>query len=444
MLVLAGLLVSGAVMAWDGDQEVLSLPPTAAARTSDFSAGILARTPVERLKSQTVSESGATITVELVKNGEGENTLWEFRWEPGAPWGPGTWVAFRDGLGRLREVRIIILEGSDAADNRLAQTGTWIRLVPQGRSSRLDLFLAGRLVTGGWTVPASLLDVMSSSDTWLWETAQDIDWSAVLPQHRWEDEKVEALRAAMHKALLGMPVAASTIWLSDPQSNPNGTTTTGAPWGQWKTLTGSDAGRGLGAWGVTLWTTDAVLRGWKAPPIVWNSLLRQRIVLPGYSQAYVPDPLDDPAFSVNWIRNLGLAVQQVLFPSRKLGDTSADVKGLPFLDPADAVGGYDLEDVPALLHLLAVTRPGQAYLMCLGEPTVNDGMSGAVVFHEPAVLLPWVGKDDRVRAVVYAGPDEQTWDQWLAAASLGNRGARVLLTALPLPPQVLLPRLPLR
>jgi hypothetical protein len=442
------LLFGGSLCAWDGDQTVLPLPPSAEARTSDVSAGLLARTPVERLKPQVVHDpSGVTVTAELVKKGTGENALWEFRWEPGAPWGPGTWVAFRDGLGRLREVRIIILEGSDASDGKLAQPGTWVRMVPQGRGSRLDLFLAGRLVTGGWTVPGSLLDIMASSDTWLWENTSDVDWSAVLPKRRWEDEKVEVLRTAMHKALSAMPLAAQTLWLPDPQSNAEGTTEAGTPWGQWKDLAGEDAARGLGPWGVTLWVTDGVLRGWKTVPMTWKSLLNARIVMPGYSQAYVPDPGNDPAFAVNWIRNLGLAVQQTLYPSRPITDTSADVKGLPLLEPVDAAGGYDVDDFPALAHLLAVTRPGQAYLVCLSEQTVEQGVSSAVAFRDPAVLLPWVGSDDRVHVVVYAGPSEQTWDQWRASfapTTTGGRGLHLMITALPLPGQTPLPRLPLR
>jgi hypothetical protein len=439
---------SASAQSWDGDQSALTLPSTVTARTSDLSAGLLAKTPVERLKPQVTRDpSGTTVTAELVKKGGGENTLWEMRWEPGEAWGPGTWVAFRDGLGRLREVRIIILEGSDGSDNKLAQPGTWVRLVPQGRGSRLDLFLAGRLVTGGWTVPGSLLDVMASSDTWLWESTPDVDWASVLPRRRWEDDKVETVRAAMRKALSTMTLSAETVWLSDPRSTVNGTTATGAPWGQWMTLTGGDAGRGLGPWGVTLWATDGVLRGWKAAPMTWKALQRPRIVLPGYSEAFVPDPSDDPALAVNWIRNLGLAVQETLYPTRALIDTSSDVRDLPFVAPADASGGYDVGDVPALFHLLAVTRPGQAYLICLSAQAAQNGMSAAVTFREPAVLLPWVGQDNRVRVAVYGGPKEQTWDQWVAdfpGSSAGARTDHLMLTALPLPAQTMLPRLPLR
>lgn len=338
MLVLA--VSAAGAQSWDGDQGPMTLPSTVTARTSDLSASLLAKLPVERLKPQVARDpSGTTVTVEQVKKGGGENTLWEMRWEPAEPWGPGTWVAFRDGLGRLREVRIILLEGSDAVDNKLAQPGTWVRLVPQGRSSRLDLFVAGRLVTGGWTVPGSLLDVMASSDTWIWEATPDVDWGSVLPQRRWEDEKVEAVRAAMRKALSTVPLAAETVWLSDPQANSEGTAATGTPLGQWLTLAGTDAGRGLGPWGVTLWAADGVLRGWKTAPMTWKALQRPRIVLPGYSEAFVPDPADDPALAINWIRNLGLAVQQTLYPTRGLTDTSADVKDLPFVSPADASGG---------------------------------------------------------------------------------------------------------
>jgi len=437
---------------WDGDQSSLPVPPTAEARQSDFSVGLLAKTPVERLKAQSIQDpSGVAISARLVKKGVGENLLWEFRWEPGAPWGPGTWVAFRDGLGRLREVRIILLEGSDGTDHKVAQAGSWLRLVPsvQGNGSRLDLFLAGRLVTGGWQVPASLVDAVQSPDSWLWEKTPDIPWSTLLPQRRWEDEKVETLRVRMHKLLSTVPLAPNTLWWPDPHSSPSGTSDTGAPWGSWALIPGLEgvATRGLGPWGVTLWTATGVIRGWKGPVPSPTALVEPRIELPGYSRALVPDNLaDDPAFAMDWIRNLGLAVYQELYPSRPRTNESADVTGLPFLDSVPGAG-YELDDFPALVHLLAVTKPGQIYLASLSvQQTAAKGQSSSVVFRPPAVLLPWVGTDNRIRIAVYDGPRELTWDQWLAAApqKRGVRPNHVALTALPLPATVEFPVLPAR
>lgn len=448
-------LVSGlplTAQGWDGDQNPLPVPPTASARLSAVSGGLTAGTPVERLKTLSVVDpSGVRILCRQVRKGTGEDQLWELRWEPGTAWGPGTWVAFRDGLGRLRELRIILLEGSDASDYRLAQAGTWIRLVPQARGSRLDLFLAGRLVSGGWTVPADLLQVIESPDSWLWETtAENLDWGALLPQRRWEDEKVEALRTRMHKLLSTVPPVAESLWWPDLRAGSAGTSATGAPWGSWSVLPGSETSpvRGLGPWGVTHWLAAGVVRGWKGPYPTWDALLENRVELPGYSRALTnEEPLKDPAFAYSWIRNLGLSVQAVLYPSRPRGDDAADVKGLAFLEPVSGAG-YVLEDFPALAHLLAVTRPGQAYLAAVStQVTAAKGAPSAVVFQAPAVVLPWVGADARVRVAVYAGPEELTWDQWLSRLPAPRKGVRpdhLALTALPLPATVDLPVLPAR
>lgn len=438
---------------WDSDAGSLPVPGTEDARQSEFSAGLVARTPVERLKAGVQKDpSGVTITVHQVKKGSGENQLWEIRWEPGAPWGPGTWVAFRDGLGRLREVRIILLEGSDASDHKIAQAGSWVRLVPslEGTGCRLDLFLAGRLVTGGWQVPSSLLDVVASPDSWLWDkTAADLNWATLLPQRRWEDEKVEVLRVRMHKLLSTVPSAPDTLWWPDPQSSLEGTSSTGAPWGSWALLPGMEgsASRGLGPWGVTLWTAVGVLRGWKGPVPAPASLLEPRTALPGYSQALVPDHVtDDPGFALDWIRNLGLAVAQELYPHRPRTNESSDVQSVPFLDEVPG-SGYELDDFPALVHLLAVTKPGQIYLASLSvQQSAARGAASSVVFRPPVVLLPWVGGDQRVRVAVYEGPQELSAAQWLAEVPQG-RGVRpdhIALTALPLPPTVELPVLPAR
>jgi hypothetical protein len=455
LLPLAALLGVSSLGAqgWEGDQSELPVPSTASARQSDFSSGLLAKVPVERLKPLVTKDvSGVRISAQLVKGGTGENRLWELRWEPGAAWGPGTWVAFRDGLGRLREVRVILLEGSDASDHKVAQPGTWIRLVPDtmGRNCRLDLFLAGRLVTGGWAVPVSLLDVMASSDSWLWDTTSaDLDWGGLMPQRRWEDEKVEGLQVRMHKLLSTVPEAKATLWLPDPQSSLSGTSDTGAPWGAWVFLPGQPGlpVRGLGPWGVTLWTATGVLRGWKADFPSWKSLFESRIELPGYSHALVPDDVTgDPAFGMDWVRNLGLAVYQVLYPNRPRTDDSADVKDLPFLDPVPGAG-YAVDDIPALVHLLAVKKPGQAYLATLSVQQADRSGTAAVTFREPAVLLPWVGQDQRIRVSVYAGPREMTLDQWLSQVPRPRKGLRpdhVALVSLPLPPSVEFPLLPAR
>lgn len=454
-LVLAlGALAAGPAFAqdWGSDSGGLPVPPTAQARQSELSAGLRALTPVERLKPLSVTDdSGVRISARVARKGTGDALLWELRWEPGAPWGAGTWVAFRDGLGRLREVRIILLEGTDAADHKLAQAGTWIRLVPQARGSRLDLFLAGRLVTGGWSVPGSLLDILDSPDSWLWDvTAEHLDWGSILPQQRWEDEKIDALRVRIHKSLSTMPTAPATLWWPDPKSGPAGTAGSGAPWGRWGSLPGTEgeATRGLGPWGVTLWVATGVIRGWKGGFPSAEALLVPRVSLPGYSQALVRDNLtEDPGFALDWIRNLGLAAFSQIHPQRPLTDDAADVTGLPFLDPVPAAG-FGLEEFAAVAHLLAVTRPGQVYLAAVSTQTVGaKGAAASVSFQAPAVVLPWVGADHRVRVAVYAGPEELTWDQWLSRLPAPRKGVRpdhVALVALPLAATVELPVLPAR
>jgi len=448
VLTAAGLGAQG----WDGAADQTVLPATAEARLSDLSRGLAALTPVERLQAGAWTDpSGTKISARIVRKGSGEYLLWELRWEPGAACGAGTWVAFRDGLGRLRELRIILLEGSEAGDLRVAQPGTWVRLVPQKSGSRLDLFLAGRLVTGGWAVPGDLLAVLGSPDRWLWETtAEHLEWASLLPVRRWEDEKVEALRTEIHKKLSTMPAAPSTLWVPAAQGSLTGTAANGSPWGQWELLPGQEghAGRGLGPWGVTHWAAVGVIRGWKGPFPPVESLLEPRIELPGYSRALVPENLaDDPAFALDWIRNLGLAAEAVIHPQRPRTDASADVQGLPFLEPVPGAG-FAVDEAPALWHLLAVNRPGTLYLASLSTQTIGaKGASSSVVFRAPALVLPWIGADQRLRVAVYAGPKEQSWAEWLAAYPQDRRGVRpdhLAVVALPLPPSVALPVLPAR
>ncbi|MEI8093568.1 MAG: hypothetical protein WCG80_05105 [Spirochaetales bacterium] len=440
---------------WAGGQDEQAVPPSAQARQSEASLRLLIKTPVEKLKAQelTLEQDGTPVklSLRLAVKGTLDAQLWEYRYEPGQPWGPGTWVVFRDGLGRLREVRIVVLGQTAATDHRVDSTGTWVRLSPvkDGRRTRLDLFLAGRLVTGGWEVTGQLQDLVQSDDDWVFQqTANQIDWGALLPLARTEDARVESLQKTLHKTLSTIPVVKAGLWLEAPQSRVDGTDDTGAPLGHWGLVPGQEgeAQRGLGSWGVVHWLTTAVLRGWKAPVPDLKSLLVGRSNLPGYSQALVPGDLTtDPAFSLDWIRNLGLAVFQARYPSRPVSDTGADLTEVPYLDSQDKTG-FAVDDFAPLMHLLATTKPGKAYLATLSSQSAVGGAASAVHFREPSVVLPWVGNDGDVRVSIYQGPRELTREQWLATAKAeaGARPDHVILVELPLPASVPLPVLPLR
>jgi hypothetical protein len=224
LILLTSSLPLNAANGWTGGQEVDTVPPTAKARQSEPSLQLLLKTPVERLKPQSMTLEGdlpVNLTLRLAVPGKEDAQLWEYRYEPGESWGAGTWVVFRDGLGRLREIRIIILASSSDQDHRVGSNGTWVRLSPVKdlRRTRLDLFLAGRLVTGGWEVPGTLQDLVASEDDWVWkQTQQQINWVELLPLARSEDTRVETLQRVVHKVLSTIPVDKTALWLEDPQT----------------------------------------------------------------------------------------------------------------------------------------------------------------------------------------------------------------------------------
>lgn len=437
---------------WDDPEPSTLIPGTAMARQSDRSLGWIARLPVEALKPvRDTSPEGVTMSARIVRSGKDDQLLWELRWEPGSPWGAGTWVAFRDGLGRIREVRVLLLGATSSDERGIKQSGTWVRLVPQGKTARMDLFLAGSLVSGGWTVAASLVDILQSEDGWLWnQTAKFIDWPEVYPQHRWEDEKTEVFRSIVHRTLATMPYSEKTLWIPSPKGSKSGTDDVGAPWGRWVVL-GPGQGlssRGLGPWGTSAWIASGLIRSWGGafpPP---ESLWVSRTQLPGYSEALVPeDPVDDPAFGLDWTRNLGLALQATLYPDRPISDRSSDLHDVPYLTSVTDAG-YSLDDAPALWQLLAVNHPGVIYLASRSHQNSSDqGQAGAVSFGNPVVVMPWVDKNNRLRVVVYDGPKEYGWDEWMKLTTTVTRGTRadhLMLTAFPLPNSPLLPVLPIR
>ncbi len=422
------------------------IPSTLADRLDPKVQNLLFLTPAAYLRPVTLrlaplEGKSVTFVVRKVRSGPEDQTLWEFRLDIGQPYSAGCWIIFRDGLDRIREVRILLTAPVEPSGDLFANTGTWVRLTPKdgGPTSRMDLFVAGRLVWGGWQIPASLAEILRSPEESLWSaTAQEVPWSALIPQRTPGDEQVEHFATLVEHALSQIPQTRWGLWVPDPRGDAQGTDATGKPWGLWTSLENYQLPeRGLGPWGSTAWLTDSLCRAWNFPIPSVQDLLRPQSHLPGYSPAAPGDSPDhDPSLSLDWIRNLGLTLAQGLAPDRKLTSDGADVLKVPFLD-AEPQTGFNVDDLGPVLELLTAQHPGRIYFAGLNQQNLNQGMAGAVRFLEPAILFPWVGQDGNLHLKVISGTKTVPWQTWLGPLGqpAGRRADHILLVAVDLPPE---------
>ena len=448
LALLAYCLVAAFPLAADpwGETRSHLIPSTLADRLDPKVQNLLFLTPAAqlrpvRLRLSPVDGHEVTFVVRKVRSGPEDQTLWELRLDVGRPYSAGCWIVFRDGLDRIREVRLILTGPVEPEGDLLANTGTWIRLTPKdgGPTSRMDLFVAGRLVWGGWQVPTSLSEILKSPEQSLWDsTAQEVPWSVLIPQHTPADDQVEQLARLVEHALSTVPETRWGLWVPDPHSDAQGTDATGKPWGLWTSLENYRLPeRGLGPWGSTAWLTDSLCRAWKIPVPRVEDLLRPQSHLPGYSPAAPGEQPDhDPSLSLDWIRNLGLTLAQGLAPDRKLASDGADVLKVPFLD-AEPQTGFNVDDLGPVLELLTALHPGRIYFAGLNQQVLTQGMAGAVRFLDPAILFPWVGKDGNLRLKVISGTKAVPWQRWLGPLGqpAGRRADHILLVAVDLPPE---------
>jgi hypothetical protein len=436
---------------WLQSQDNL-VPSTLEARLDPRVEKLLFLTPVAFLKSESLEITQpdgkpVRLTVTHVRSGSPDKTLWEFRFDVGKPYSAGCWILFRDGYDRLREIRIILQGEPEPGDNRMVHTGTWVRLtpVPGKAASRIDLFVAGRLAWGGWELPHALDAFPKMPARSIWKScASQVDWTSLVPQRTPEDAKVEALAASIGRALGRVPASTWGVWVPDPLADARGEDSTGAAYGQWRSLRGEADPAGLGPWGVAAWLGGALCRHWQIPMPDTEALMTPRSHLTGYSPALDPTNLaQDPSLSLDWIRNIGLALNQGLDPDRKLSNDGADVKDLPFFEEIPPYG-YSVDDLPAILTLLTSLHPGHLYLAGLNVQNLASGQASSIHFLPPAILLPWVGKDQTVHLVIFEGTKKIPWEKWAGPLGWGpgKRPNHVLLISLPVPETLKLLALP--
>ncbi|OQY35176.1 MAG: hypothetical protein B6241_01345 [Spirochaetaceae bacterium 4572_59] len=94
----------------------------------------------------------------------------------------------------------------------------------------------------------------------------------------------------------------------------------------------------------------------------------------------------DPYFGLDWTRNLALTLNKERAVRISSGGDSQDVKDVPFFDYRQNIG-YDLENIRAVLYLLAIENPGAFYMGAINSLFGEDPVLWQ--FHHVTLFFPW-------------------------------------------------------
>ena len=183
--------------------------------------------------------------------------------------------------------------------------------------------------------------------------------------------------------------------------------------------------------GFLKWIVDGVVAATAKGYTYMKPLYRPTVNLPNGGHSDVFSQEYNITFSLDWTRNLALALLSVQKDKNyEYENSGVDVAISPFNSgrisgkdvPANAVGyvknaGYRIDVLKALLYVLAVTESDRAYLAAVREPQVsekNDSTYPEVgVFNDCAIFLPYFDRNGAFACAVFQDGKEISLDKFV-------------------------------
>jgi hypothetical protein len=177
--------------------------------------------------------------------------------------------------------------------------------------------------------------------------------------------------------------------------------------------------QGLNCSGFAKWLIDGIVQ-----PLTGKKLTINELKAPygdrgtGITQPW--DALRDLFFGLDWTRNLAAAVQEALYPGKRIPLSEFEVRDAPFTQIITRTGGraevasypepiidagFAAEGIHALLYTLAIDDPGNFYLAAVSDDRGGPRPRLRRYFHV-AALVPYFDTNGVFRVVVFESVEE--------------------------------------
>jgi hypothetical protein len=315
---------------------------------------------------------------------------------------------------------------------RLFLTGepdTWAYFSPDGDRSRMELVRSGAVVASRIAVPLPFERlIIEEVERIVFMTQASAPWELFFPE----------ARAGAQSAVFAATLAASMGGLSyadDGAMDENGryvTIASGEP---------QQGEQGLNCAGFLKWVIDGLLKALGQPALPIERLASRNLALRRSSLAATYEEALDPAFGLDWVRNLGAALTEAISDAER-SQTARDISIAPpsFVraakspldepDPPVPVpefipnAGYSCAVLPGLLATLAARRPGQMYLASLSQVAKNPAVRR---HYHTALLVPWLDDEGRLTVEVFESAARTSFEGFLRRQAK----AQVFLVGIP-------------
>lgn len=303
----------------------------------------------------------------------------------------GSYIIKRDlETGAFAQIKIFIR----------SEPGSFLRIHPAGRRSKMDVYLMDTLLYRGVVLPLSLEQIALESFTKIVSLSRfQIEWDLLTPVSQRPDDLITMSMITKLRDRISdfrdsddgaMDVDGVFRFIEDLTENPEG---------------------GFNCSGFAKWVVDGLYQPITGELLSIEGLKEKHLDYRGNAWSEHHEDSRDPYFGLDWSRNLAIAMLS-LGGDRPLNPEAADVKSVPFFDYFEDVG-YRVRDLDLVLFLLARVEPGYFYLGSINRDFGTDPVLKQHV--HIAAFFPYFDENGVFHTVVMERNNETSID------SLKNR-----------------------
>ena len=266
-----------------------------------------------------------------------------------------------------------------------SEPGSYVRILPHGKRSKMDVFLMQNLLFRNVVLPMPLEQIVTEPFSRIKDASRyQVEWDLLSPTvqrpvDRTIDDMVTKLRGRLE-------------YLRDAD---DGAMDSGGTFKLIEDLT-ENLGSGFNCSGFAKWVVDGLYlpRTGKLLPI--EALKEKHLELRGTVWSDTYEESRDPYFGLDWSRNLAVSIIG-LDAGSSLNPEVADVRNVPFFEYFEDVG-YKVENVELILYLLARKDPGYFYVGSINREFGSDPVLRQHV--HVLVLFPYFDVDGKFTVVI--------------------------------------------
>lgn len=319
---------------------------------------------------------------------------------------PGTWIVRRNREnGDINQIKIFLQ----------SHEGSYIRLQPHGRNTRMEVSLGGYTLYRNIPVPVSMTRALTLPFSTLQRaTAGLVDWNLVLvdpadPGYRLVAQLAEEVRRYLR-------------YLPDAE---DGAIDEAGSFVFIETLRAMEDNPGLNCSGFAKWVIDGMYHSRTGSWLPVADMRQKHLDLRGNPWSVAFEDQRDPWFGLDWTRNLATAMRALdRGPSAWDNPQAQDITTIPVAGYLPNVG-YAVEDLPGVFYWLALKEPGNIYL-----GSVNRSFGTAPVLRQHShvvVFFPYFDERGSLQVAVM----ERNVESSLTSLQRRYRGDFVHLVRVP-------------